>query len=190
MKINKKPQFAQMYKRGLFGNRSPTWDSVTDWANDPEGHGTGAWNGSRKFHLRNRRAGGDTYYDLTANMLLHQITRLKDPIGNYYVSEMAPTPKTIIQGEVGETLRYPNQRGSLCLTYTKVKKPMRDALAEQTLHSFGMEANCILRRYLDCYDWVIDLIKEYPGHTIEFSVYSVPFGTLNWKTVIWEVRNY
>lgn len=35
-----------------------------------------------------------------------------------------------------------------------------------------------------------DLMNEYPDHVIEFTCMTKPYGTLGWKTVVWEVRNY
>lgn len=192
--IVRKSQFVRLYKRGVFGNRSPTWDSVMDWFNDQ----FNSWSNvpylpddGRKFHLRNRIAGGATYYDLSAYELVSTLSKVEGEVDNYYVSEMAPTEHTVIQGEVCLRINTgTDQRGGLCLTYTKVRKPMRDALAEQTLHAVGLKANLLLREYVDEYEWLMELLNNYPDHVVEFSVYRIPFGTLNWKTVIWEVRKY
>lgn len=60
-----------------------------------------------------------------------------------------------------------------------------------SIHRRGLPARCRLRALLqEDYDWVMELIDLYPEHVVEFSTMSVPCGTMNKRTVIWEVRKY
>lgn len=174
-----KQDFVRRYQRGEFGNCSPTWDTIIDWRlSNP--------NPKCKYHLRNRIVGGNTYYNLTLKQLETQLSRLIDKDG-WYISEMAPTEKTVIQGEVQQSDK------GLYFRYTTERLPMREALAVSTRHATGIETICLLRRYLcpTSYDWLDHLLREYPAHVIEFSTYSEPWGTIpNMNTVFWEVRKY
>ena len=99
---------------------------------------------------------------------------------------MAPTEHTTFQGEVMESSQ------GLSLFYSTVTKPMRDALKEKSEQCFGLCATMKLRQYLDPVDldWIRVLLQRYPSHVVEFSCYNVCCGTLNRRTIIWEVRMY
>ena len=175
------------YQKGEFGNRAPTWNSVDEWITDPAGHGSTGWNGPRLFHLRNRVAGGETYYDLTVNSLIDQLGSLRSPIENFYVSEMAPTELTLIQGEVCRTF------DGLYLTYSTVRRPMREALNQRLETASGLRAKILLESYMDAnsFDWTMELLDNYDGHVVEFSTYSCEWGTLPYyNSVFWECRAY
>ena len=182
-----KKDFVRRYAKGEFGNHSPTWNRVSDWAIDPEGCQAGIDDPSKLYHLRNKIAGGKTYYDLTSHELVSLLSDIVDTVQEYYVSEMCPTAKTILQGEVQQSTRH------LTVRYTKVAKPMRQALATKQEHAYGLEAKSILQSAMcpNSWEWLCLLLRRYCGHVIEFTTFSVNWGTLpNFNTVIWEVRNY
>lgn len=179
-RICSKRDFVTRYRRGEFGNGSPTWETVKefidyydlDWPREDE-----------LFHLRNREPGAKTYYNVTYSEI--RALSLEDELVGYYVSAMAPTDKTLIQGEIKLSPRHVELR------YTRVKKPMREALAENEETIFGLSAYAILRMYLDAnsYEWLFHLLDFYPDHIVEFSTYSTNWGTLpSYNTVFWEVR--
>ena len=178
--IRTKRQFVKAYQANRFGNRAPTWDSLYDFRRED-------YRGL--VHIRNRVAGGPTYYDLPPEDVRRMWYKLLDKGvqgDSLYLSGMAPhIPHSTIQGEVRTSERH------LDLTYTWVKKPMRDALREKTLYASGILANSLLRNAMDpsSYDWVQELLDLYPEHVIEFSCFSVYWGTIpNRNCVIWEVR--
>lgn len=179
-RILSKRDFADRYRKGEFGNASPTWDSVQEfidhyeieWPRDDE-----------LFHLRNKSPGAKTYYNVTYSDI--RALRLDEDLSGYYVSAMAPTNKTLIQGEVKLSPRHVELR------YTKVKKPMREALAESERTIFGLTALQTLKLYLDAnsYEWLFYLLDFYPDHIVEFSTYSTNWGTVpSYNTVFWEIR--
>jgi len=173
------------YQKGEFGNAGPTWLTVQDWLDDPQGHGTTGWNGPRLFHLRNKVPGGPTFYDLTVNQVLSKVEALQSSISDFYLSEMAPTSQTLIQGEVKRGLM------GLELRYSQERMTMRAALQTSQETTAGLRAVFLLRKYLDAssYDWLMELLDLYQNHIVEFSTYSVCWGTLpNRNTVFWEVR--
>lgn len=100
---------------------------------------------------------------------------------------MAPTELMLIQGEVQRTTQ------GLYLTYSRIRKPMRDALAEEQRHLFRLEAKILLYGNLDdnSLDWLNHLLDTYDDHVVEFSTYSKHWGTVpRYNTVFWEVRKY
>lgn len=175
-----KADFVVRYKNGEFGNASPTWDTFEEYMDS----------GYRGLvHYRNRVAGGKTWYNIPYETCFADWIKacLEVPRCQLYISAMAPTDKTLIQGEV--------MRGvwGLDLTYTFVKKPMRDAFAEQTLHANKLQAIVILRQSMDnnSFEWLQYLLDNYEDHVIEFSVYDVEWGTVEgYNTVFWECRKY
>lgn len=180
-----KVDFVRRYKAGEFGNHSPTWDTVDEWLEDRPWIKYG-----EKYHIRNRVAGGPTWYDVQYQSLPHIWNRVVAQ-GNrselLYVSAMAPTEKTLIQGEVQEGI------WGLDLFYTTVRKPMRDALQEKSFQVSGVIAVSLLHHYLNAqsYDWLLYLLEAYPDHVIEFSCYDICWGTVDgFNTVYWEVRKY
>ena len=170
------------YAAGEFGNASPTWDGI-------DGFGLSKYRGL--VHIRNRVAGGPTWYDIpwfAAWAYWYQLV-VEQGVhpSSLYISAMAPTEQTLFQGEV--------QRGlwGLDLLYTTVAKPMRDALACYSRQARGIIAVCLLRHFLcpRSYDWLMYLLDAYPDHVVEFSTYSVEWGTVpGYNSVFWEVRLY
>jgi len=175
-----KRDFVRRYAAGEFGNASPTWDTFEEyWKSCYAG----------LVHVRNRVAGAQTWYNVPRHKMRATWEKATSLFSSelLYISAMAPTDRTIIQGEV--------QRGlwGLDLTYTTVKKPMRDALAEHTEHAQGIVANYLLQSNLcvRSYAWLEFLLEAYPNHVVEFSTYEVEWGTVpGYNTVFWEVRKY
>jgi hypothetical protein len=143
----------------------------------------------RLFHVRNRIAGGQTWYNIHGRNLVGVWNSACDLVGekNLYISAMAPTEQTLFQGEVQRSERYVD------LQYATLAKPMRDALRERGKSVGGIIAVSLLRYYLcpQSYDWLQYLFDAYPDHIVEFSTYSVEWGTVpGHNTVFWEIRQY
>lgn len=174
-----KRDFVRRYNTGEFGNRSPTWETLDELMNSgyPE---------NQLIHIRNRIAGGPTWYDIPLRYVPATLREVGNPAGVYF-SAMAPTSKTLFQGEVLQT------DVGLSLLWTDVAKPMRDALRDKSVQEYGISAVERLRYWLcpKSYDWLETLLTRYPFHVVEFSTFSVEFGTLpGYNTVFWEVRLY
>jgi len=177
-----KRDFVNRYDQGEFGNCSPTWNTYKLWLADADNYPV-----EQLYHVRNRVAGGKTYYDATQ----HGVTQIYDKFihcndeEQWYISAMCPTEKTLFQGEVMQT-----EKG-LQLFYTCVPKPMREALKMQSEQVSGIMASQLLRYYLNpkSYDWLQELLDRYPFHVIELTALSTCWGTLpGYNTLFWEVR--
>ena len=181
-----KKDFVRRYIAGEFGNAAPTWNDLDEyktampWSVYKLGY-------HQRYHIRNREAGGPGEYNVCWKQVGADWHYLKTYRGckDLYISAMAPTERTIIQGEV--------QQGvwGWELTYSLVRKPMREALAETTLTARGLGARLLLREAMNdlSYQWLEHLLGEYPDHVVEFSVYSTCWGTVpGHNTVFWEVR--
>lgn len=185
MIISTKRQFVREYQKGTFGNASPTWNTFEDF----ERHLVSPQyvNPQEKFyHLRNRIAGGPTYYNLPGNQA-YTLWRNAEYRNNWYVSEMAPTHLTLFQGEVRRTTRH------LDLYYSRYVAPMRESLLKGGRQQYGILALSLLKYYLDSssYEWLNYLLDEFDGHVVEFSTYATQWGTVpGMNTIFWEVRLY
>lgn len=186
-----KEDFVRRYAAGEFGNRSPTWNGIVEWATAyPMVPGPYVeWADCELFHIRNRVAGATTWYNVRKYEMFEawDYACSKFAPSQLYISAMAPTHLTTLQGELQRSIR------GLDLYYSTVKKPMRDSLVEGGRQVSGATAVCLLRSYLDAssYEWVELLLDRYPDHVIEFSAYSRCWGTVPRRnTVIWETRAY
>lgn len=184
--VRTKADFVRRYAQGEFGNASPTWATYRDWLTDWQDDG---WE-DRRYHLRNRIAGGATYYNITGENVPDTFKRLlaEGVDGqNIYVSEMAPTELTLIQGEVRRSTY------GLELYYSRYVAPMRESLARGGKSVGGILSVTLLKHFLDnsSWEWLNYLLDEYPDHVVEFSTYGKQWGTVpGMNTVFWEVRLY
>lgn len=187
-----KQDFVGRYKAGEFGNASPTWSSFGEFLLLAEKY-LYPERIPGFYHLRNRVAGGATHYNLHWSACVAKWIEQEDK-RQWYASEMAPHQHNLIQGEVCQT--HPGSgRYGLDLTYTLVKDcPMREAMAKGQQHTSGLKAQFMLKYYLcpNSYEWLNELLNRYPYHVVEFSTFSVKWGTLFplYNTVFWEVRSY
>lgn len=188
-----KADFTLRYQAGEFGNASPTWHKPDDFLAYGQRE-FGSEPSVGLYHLRNRIAGGATYYNLRWSETVARWLE-QEQKEQWYVSAMCPTEKTIFQGEVAQTSEWAtlNGRYGLDLFYSTVAKPMRQSLVEGGKRVHGVTATMLLRHYLtpSDYDWLQYLLDEYQYHVIEFTALSVYWGTVpGSKCLIWEVRTY
>jgi hypothetical protein len=181
--VNSKIDFSKRYKKGEFGNASPTWNTLQDFMRS--GYDKGP------VHLRNRIAGGPTWYDVPCDKVFEMwdyVLNLGVTSDQLYISAMAPTERTVLQGEVIQS-----NRGGLDFHYSTLAKTMRESLREKSHYVSGEIARRIIQSELcpRSYDWLQILLERYPFHVVEFSTYAVEWGTIpGFNTVFWEVRNY
>lgn len=78
------------------------------------------------------------------------------------------------------------------LTHSYFQAPMRLAFERQLLHADGPQARWLLRHYLDAadYEWLDELLVDFPGHVVEFSGFKCRVGTHRRRMIVWEVRAY
>lgn len=180
-----KTDFAIRYKAGEFGNASPTWATIEEFRKKFDSVPNGL------YHLRNRIRGGATYYDLNRDdvwRVINQLEEIGHDMTTFYVSAMAPTSKTILQGEVIQS-----EKGGLYLFYSCLPLTMREGLAADGRNVSGVTARYLIEKYLcpNSQEWLQILLNRYTNHVVEFSAYSVEWGTVSgYNTVFWEVRNY
>jgi len=183
--VTNKRDFARRYALGEFGNAAPTWPTIKEFFaahKDIE-------NNPHLYSLRNRVANSQCMYNLTIREINEYTQNRKNQdLSEFYVSEMAPHNIGIINGEICRTYR------GLTLFYARGDRPMRLAL-KKGVQVEGLQADLILRSKTDPsgYNWIKELLEEYPNHTVEFTSFSHPWGTLasvGHCTVIWEVRLY
>jgi hypothetical protein len=171
---------ADYYRRwiaGEFGNRPQVWNSFTDL--DQSGY-------KGFVNIRHRQPGSPYFgYALTRTTALDWIKATGVPVAEFSFNETMPDDRLLIQGELME-----DHRG-LCLAYSREPTTMRNAMRNPK-QVYGLTARQLLKYYCDpySYDWLLELLTEFPGHVVEWSTYSVLFGTERKNTAIWEVRKY
>jgi hypothetical protein len=177
-----KKDMVRRYRMNEFGNHSPTWETCAEFVQhrhvDPE----------QLCHLRNRTAGGPTYYNVRycdIPTLWHKQANM----GNWYCSFMCPHEYNLIQGEVQQGIFGLDLHYSLI-----VGKPMREALAEDARNAFGLRAKGIMEFFLknpNDLEWLYELLRKFPDHVVEFTTLSIQWGTLpGYSTLFWEVRSF
>lgn len=189
-----KPEFVRRYKAGEFGNRPRTWETLEEFVywyrNQPVTTDTlesGFVESSvlrPLIHLRNKRAGGSTHYNLTPDSAYAAWVHEQDET-QWYASEMAPHHCNVIQGEV--TL----EQCGLFLTYnTERDITMREAMTRPS-YATGLKARALLQRLcLRGQEWLWHLLESYDRSVVEFSSFSTQYGIEDMRTVFWEVRPY
>lgn len=180
-----KLDFVRRYAAGEFGNQPKTWQTIEEFE---------ASNFQGLVHIRNRIKGGQTWYDVPAkearalwDKLIDNARANRVDPKTLYISAMGPEPYKIFQGEV--------QRGvwGYDLYFNTMALPMRQVPINQWMSTQGVIALVLLQKYLcpRSYEWMQVLFNRYPEHVIEFSTYSIEWGTLpGYNTVFWEVRKY
>lgn len=171
-----KKDFVRRYANNEFGNHSPTWHYLGEYLES----------GYKGYvHFRNRVAGGPTYYNIPSDKVVSDWVKLGYGVRDLYISGMAPHHKNLIQGEllvdVGWHLTYSDEPDL----------PMRDALAKCTKTATGVLAYNLVKSVMcpNSWEWLQVLLVRYEGHVVEFSSFSVPWGTLpHHNTCFWEVR--
>jgi hypothetical protein len=100
------------------------------------------------------------------------------------ICEMAPDHRLLINGELSDNWHF---------FHSRLKLPMREALAKGGAPMYGLQTRYTLRTLLTPSSWedLIALIDLYPDHVIELSVYDTLVGDLRGRNMIpWEVRKY
>ena len=109
------------------------------------------------------------------------------------VNEMAPTDAIVLQGEFLNDVYPVNPDWRDFFTYSRVQKPMREALAINTQIAHGLQTDLVLRGAMtpaSYDDWQI-LLEQYPGHVLEVSIYDRCLGDCpDRNALVWEVRKY
>jgi hypothetical protein len=179
--INKRAMY-EAYGMGLFGNKLRTWNSYTECMEDEYRGEVGfryAIPGSPFFRYQLKQ---DELLD-SMNEVINQGAKVE----HIKIGESLDDSKTTIQGEL-----YLSEKGLYLFYDTAPNTKMRDAM-KQAVSAIGLKAKMILQHYMSpaSYDDVMDLLRRYPDHIVEFTTCSVNIGSCKGRnTVIWEVRKY
>ena len=179
--LNKR-DFVRRFNNMEFGNRMPSWNTFAEFSREA------TYKAGSLFHVRNRVTGGPTWYNVKradVEKTYRNAIELTQA-DTFYFSQMAPTAKTLLQGEVMRT-----EKG-LYLYCSFLPKTMREALATAAFEFRGLAAKEVMLQNMDAgsWDWINTLLDVYEDHVVEFSSYSVKCGVLHRKLIVWECRKY
>lgn len=178
MRLDSKKDNIRALQEGLFGNAPRQWQTMDDVVTAVD---------DAPIVVRPRTPGGRCWYEISVMewFLTFCHDTWFDP-ADYYFNEPID-PKTVtLNAEITHL------NGEVVLHYSQLPNHMRPALLYFGAHAYGLEALLIMR-HLACdkgRDTIEELLELYPNHVIEFTCMTKPYGTLGWKTVIWEMRNY
>ena len=180
--VQTKWDFVPRFLKGEFGNTTPSWGTVKEYKESNYCH--------QLVHVRNRIPRGVDWPNVAPtdlDLIVTKALAMGYMSRGLYFSWMGPDHLKTFQGEVSTSHRHVD------LSYTLLRLPMRLAFNKQRINEAGLRAIRVLKYYMSSvsYDWLCYLFDEYPGHVVEFSTYSVCWGTVpGFDTVFWEVRNY
>ena len=169
-----------MLKEGAFGNTNPHWDDLHAWAHANKfGYLATHWG------IRSMGAGKNLRLDVPILKVADVIK--KEFSAGYQISPMVDKFLTY-RGELMFTEdRGLVIRGGPMLRHIK----WRQFFADYAENIAGLRAWQTLRKYFNgnSYDDMIELMKEYPDHVIEFTACDRNIGThARRNVIIWEVR--
>lgn len=160
---------------GLFGNAPRQWQTPDEVKREF---------GDRPIVVRPRTPGGDCWYEIPIDEWLGLPGTIR--VSDYYFNEpIAPSTVTL-------NAEATRASGELEMFYSTEPMHMRPALKGHGRQARGLTALIILRT-LACErgrEVVEGLLDQYPDHVVEFTCMTKPYGTLGWKTVVWELRSY
>jgi hypothetical protein len=108
-------------------------------------------------------------------------------VADYYFNEPSDPRNVTLNAEITRSIP-----GGVAMTYATTQQHMRPALRDAAQHARGLRALTIMRHFACDHGRPVieDLLDAYPDHVIEFTCMTKPYGTLGWKTVVWELRSY
>jgi len=172
-----------LYRLGLFGNTIQQWDSYDEMMAAP-------YDGPIVIRAKGGLGGslpcryGVPKGDVAS--VLREPEWSSIPRDLLFFNEEIPVEAVRLNAEVMRTHR------GLYLYYSTVRAHMRDALKFAPQHAEGLRALLILRR--SCceqgYACLNDLLSLFPDAVIEVTCLDRAVGDRQWRTVIWEVREY
>lgn len=175
-RITTKGEMYRLLYGGRFGNYPQAWRSLDEIrASGYSGH----------VSIRSVQTSNPVkLYHVPAEQLAGKVAALPQSHreAGLVFSESPDDSKRTIQGEWD----------GFNLTYSFAQAPMRLAFERQMLHADGPRARWLLKRYLDVsdYEWLDDLLHDFPNHVVEFSAFSCRVGTHRRRMIVWEVRHY
>ncbi len=182
-RILTKEEYYRLYENGLFGNKALTWSSFDEVLKS--GWKRNVCIRSRKPIARNRVRYNISLKDIPQHIKDFEI--LGVPENDLAYNESMPDEKLLLQGEVMI------HTDGMHLLYTTLKKPMNQALSEESQKAKGLEAKILLKNcmYPSSLSDLMSIFEMFPDSAVEFSSYSISIGCIPGRnTIIWEVRNY
>ena len=162
-------------QHGLFGSAPRQWQTPAEVERDV---------GQLPIVVRPRIAGGRCWYEIPIGVWLELQGTIR--VADYYFNEPIDNTSVTLNAEMTRAT------GRVEMFFALEPMHMRPALAQHGQHAHGLRALTIMRT-LACErgrDVVEGLLDKYPDHVVEFTCMTKPYGTLGWKTVVWELRSY
>jgi len=181
-----KAESNRLYQLGYYGNKPKTWETWEDFWTDSTTppyslrtiHKPGV---KLPYYCQPLESKEQVYALVELWMKVYEVPLAAVTYSGYTGDERVKIQMEVMRSEKNYSLRY-----------SRVKKMLRLALAEESLHLEGLQALILLKTNLceAAYSKLQELFDEFPDEIIELTVFDCAIGDLGWNTVIWEVRNY
>lgn len=180
----------RLWQSGAFGNKLRAWRTLNDWADDDYMgevvlRQLGGCSGRCAYNLSPFHVGVTVAEWISKGVDYNSIM----------VNEAAPDQHVILQGEYLNDVTCDEEGFALpgYFMYSTQRRHMRDALHEESQHTYGLRADLMLRNAMtpsSYEDWRV-LLDQYPKHVLEVSIYDCCVGdTPGRNALVWEVRRY
>ena len=183
--IYTKKRFYEMFQRGVFGNRGPSWESLDEMFSDPY-----YTNNKPKVAIRTKVASGHCRYNIpysTVRKVWKTFLAQGYKPETMQLSEMCPYDPVRIQVYVCQSTNHYDMQ------YSYLRVPMRKAMEKGQQNATGLEAKRLLKTYMcdNSYAWLQELFDNFPNCVVEFTTFGIQWGVCpGYNTVFWEVRNF
>lgn len=175
MRFDRKADTIVALQEGLFGNAPRQWQTPAEVERDV---------GQLPIVVRPRVPGGRCWYEIPIGEWLGIPGEIR--VADYYFNEPIAPATVTLNAEVTRAA------GEVEMFFSTEPLHMRPALRQHGRRTRGLRALTILRaRACERGREVVEgLMDQYPDHVVEFTCMTKPYGTLGWKTVVWELRSY
>lgn len=183
-RVGSKERNFELFRGGAYGNRMRTWRSLEELR-------ASGYRRPVTMRYAGAAGGGRCVYNVNQKDLPDWIriwARNGSEESRIFFNESTPDHLALMQGEI-----VADERVGYALIWSRVARPMREALRDGARNHLGPGALLIVKAAMDpaSYEDFLALLERHPGAAIEFSVFRVNVGDLRGRnTVFWEVRNY
>lgn len=180
--IRHKKDFIERWKRGDFGNRLRTWDSLEEFLASGT---TDCLVGYRSRVSSSKRCRTHFKPEEIEEAVRQEIARGAGA-DELYIGESPDDSTLRLQGEF-----YYGLSGPSLFYDTTPGLNMRTAMLRGR-QTYGVTAMQLLRYHMDgsSFDDMMELTNTYPNAVVEFSVYGHKLGNCGRNTIIWDVRDF
>jgi hypothetical protein len=188
--LNKKQNF-RLCHSGVYGNRVRQWESIEEWKNS----GYSEPVAMRVAMLAG--GGGPKQFGVPPEQVISVARSWEKsrgiPLSEVRIAEMADGERVLQGHYLNDVYEQDGETRHGYLRYTLATGQMPIAFEKHRDVAYGHRADLLIRSLMTTAsyeDWQ-ELVAEYSGHVLEFSVWNDCLGDLPHRNaIVWEIRRY